>query len=64
MKTYYSYAVCNECDNMIYYPKDTPLEEVPVICSRCGNDHLEYIANDDLVVEVNLDDIKIPVPFN
>ena len=64
MKTYYSYAVCSECDNIMYYLKDTKIDELPSVCSRCGNDRLDYIANDDFVVEVELDDIHIPVPFN
>ena len=51
MKKYYSYAICVECDHMTFYPKGSDITEVPVRCEVCGNDNLEYITDDDVVVE-------------
>lgn len=51
MKQYYSYAICTECDNVTFYPKDCNKDEIPSRCQKCGNDNLEYITDDDVVVE-------------
>lgn len=50
MKKYLIYTICPECDNMVFYSKDVSLIEISNVCNRCGNDNLQLITDDDIVI--------------
>lgn len=48
MKIKQSYAICHECDNIMYYQGPRRFC-APDKCTMCGNRELSYIENDGTV---------------